>query len=143
MRELPIFRPPFCGFLFVVGCFVGLCLGYRHGLMCHSGKQGVGMQLGLRLGVKLGMEADIKLGIQQGLKFSIRLAIQLGLSPCLGSSLWFGTRLETIRAIGVIVCWWHTSGGVFYFNIFHLFQKYTDGSDNPCLSFPNELRGQP
>lgn len=114
MRELPIFRPPFCGFLLVVNCFCGVALGLSARLMCHSGKQGV----------------------------DIRLGMQLDLSPCLGQPMVRNEARNHTRLRRHCLLVAHI-GGVSRFNIFHLFQKCTDGNDNPISSFPNELRGQP
>lgn len=114
MRELPIFRPPFCGFLLVVNCFCGVVLGLSARLMCHSGKQGV----------------------------DIRLGMQLDLSPCLGQPM-VGTRLETIRAFAVIVCWWHTSVVFSVLIFFTFFKNAQTAMITPFQAFPTSFGGNP
>lgn len=115
MRELPIFRPPFCGFLLVVNCFCGVVLGLSARLMCHSGKQGV----------------------------DIRLGMQLDLSPCLGVA--YGSeRGSKPYAPSPSLFVGGTHRGVFSVLIFFTFFKNAQTAMiTPFQAFPTSFGGNP
>lgn len=114
MRELPIFRPPFCGFLLVVNCFCGVVLGLSAQLMCHSGKQGV----------------------------DIRLGMQLDLSPCLGQPMVRNEARNHTRLRRHCLLVAHIGGGpVLIF--FTFFKNAQTAMITPFQAFPTSFGGNP